>query len=68
MLQSFLVSLAMAILKYYATIAGKEIADYIKEQESLRENKKKATDYQNVVNKNPSTREERRAAEDSALE
>jgi len=68
MLQSFLVSLAMAILKYYATIAGKEITAYIKEQEALRENKKKADEFQKVVIKNPSTREERRNAENSALE
>lgn len=66
MLESFLVSLAMAVIKHYAGIAGKNISDYLKEREELKENKKKAEDYQKVVD-SPASREERREAEDRLL-
>lgn len=67
MLQSFLVSLAMAILKYYATIAGKEIYDYIKEQEKLRKNSQNAGEYNNSIHKPGVNREGRHEAEDKVL-
>ncbi len=66
MIQSFLVQLAMAILKYYAPIGVVSIWDYWKEREALRENKKKADKYQPVVD-SPAGRDERRKAEDEAL-
>ena len=66
MLESFLVSLAMAVIKHYAGIAGKNISDYLKEREELKENKKKAEDYQKVVD-SPASREERKRAEDDLL-
>ena len=64
MLQSFLVSLAMAVLKYYATIAGKEITAYIKEQEELKNQQKKVDEYKTHLGK---SRKERQDAEDSLL-
>ena len=66
MIQSFLVQLAMAILKYYAPIGVVSIWDYWKEREALRENKKKADKYNEVVN-SPADRNKRRDAENEAL-
>lgn len=66
MLESFLVSLALAVIKYYSTLAGKEISAYLKEREELKQNKKKADDYQKIVD-SPASREERRRAEDDLL-
>jgi hypothetical protein len=66
MIQSFLVQLAMAILKYYAPIGVSSIWDYWKEREALKENKKKADDYQKVVD-SPAGRDERRRIEDESL-
>lgn len=66
MIESFLVSLALAVIKHYAGIAGKNISDYLKEREELKENKKKAEDYQRVVD-SLANREERRRAEDDLL-
>lgn len=66
MIQGFLVQLAMAILKYYAPIGVSSIWDYWKEREALKENKRKAGDYQTVVD-SPAGREERRRAEDASL-
>lgn len=66
MIQSFLVQLAMAILKYYAPIGVTSLWDYWKEREALKENKKKAEDYQKVVD-SPAGRDERRKAEDESL-
>lgn len=66
MIESFLVSLALAVIKHYAGIAGKNISDYLKEREELKENKKKAEDYHRVVD-SPANREERRRAEDDLL-
>ena len=66
MIQSFLVQLAMAILKYYAPIGVTSLWDYWKEREALKENKRKAGDYSDVVN-SPANRDERRKAEDEAL-
>ena len=67
MIQSFLVQLAMAILKYYAPIGVVSIWDYWKEREALRENKKKADKYNEVVN-SPADRNKRRDAENEALD
>lgn len=66
MLESFLVSLALAVIKHYAAIAGKEISDYLKELGELKKNEKKAKDYQQVVD-SPANREERKRAEDDLL-
>ena len=66
MLESFLVALAKSIITYYADKAGLEIFDYLKQQKELKENKKKAEDYQKVVD-SPAGREERRKAEDDLL-
>ncbi len=66
MIQGFLVQLAMAILKHYAPIGVVSIWDYWKEREALKENKKKADDYQKVVD-SPAGREERRRSEDESL-
>ena len=67
MIQSFLVQLAMAILKYYAPIGVVSIWDYWKEREALKENKKKADKYSEVVN-SPADRNKRRDAENEALD
>ena len=67
MIQGFLVQLAMAILKYYAPIGVVSIWDYWKEREALKENKRKAGDYSEVVN-SPADREKRRDAENEALD
>ena len=67
MIQSFLVQLAMAILKHYAPIGVVSIWDYWKEREALRENKKKADKYNEVVN-SPADRNKRRDAENEALD
>ena len=67
MIQSFLVQLAMAILKYYAPIGVVSIWDYWKEREALRENKKKGDKYNEVVN-SPADRNKRRDAENEALD
>lgn len=67
MIQSFLVQLAMAILKYYAPIGVVSIWDYWKEREALKENKKKADKYNDVVN-SPADRNKRRDAENEALD
>ena len=67
MIQSFLVQLAMAILKYYAPIGVVSIWDYWKEREALKENKKKADKYNEVVN-SPADRNKRRDAENEALD
>jgi|688.fasta_scaffold1391725_2 hypothetical protein len=66
MIESFLVSLALAVIKYYAGIAGQNISDYLKERKELKENEKKAEDYQKIVD-SPANREERRRAEDDLL-
>ena len=66
MIQSFLVALAMEILKYYTPKGVASLWDYWKEREALKENKKKADDYQKVVD-SPAGREERRKAEDASL-
>lgn len=66
MIQGFLIQLAMAILKYYAPIGVASIWDYWKEQQALKENKKKAGEYQKVVD-SPAGREERRRKEDELL-
>ena len=67
MIQGFLVQLAMAILKYYAPIGVISIWDYWKEREALKENKRKAGGYSEVVN-SPADREKRRDAENEALD
>lgn len=66
MLQSFLVALAMEILKYYAPKGVANVLDYWKEQQALKENAKKAGKYQEVVD-SPASREERRKKEDELL-
>jgi len=66
MLQSFLVAFAMEILKYYAPKGVASVLDYWKEQQALKENKKKAEDYQRIVD-SPAGREERRRSEDASL-
>lgn len=65
-MQSFLVALCMAILEKLITKGTQEWLKYEALREELSRNKKKAEDYQKVVDK-PSTREERREAEDNLL-
>lgn len=66
-LESFLVAFAMAVLKYYAAIAGKETKEYFDEVLELKKNKQKASDYDKVVQNPNASREERKNAEDSAF-
>lgn len=65
-MQSFLVALCMAILEKLITKGTQEWLKYEALREELSRNKQKADDYQKVVDK-PSTREERREAEDNLL-
>lgn len=65
-MQSFLVALCMAILEKLINKGTQEWVKYEALREELSHNKKKAEDYQKVVDK-PSTREERREAEDNLL-
>ena len=67
MIQSFLVALAMEILKYYTPKGVASLWDYWKEREALKENKKKAEKYNEVVN-SPADRNKRRDAENEALD
>ena len=66
MLQSFLVALAMEILKYYTPKGVASFWSYWKERQELKENAKKAGKYQEVVD-SPASREDRRKAEDASL-
>ena len=66
-MQSFLVSLCMAILESLLAKGTKAFKHYLELKKELEKNAKQASEYQKVVNKNPSTREERRKAEDDAL-
>lgn len=65
-MQAILIQIAIGILKYYADKIGVSVYDYLKEQEQLKLNKQKSEEYQKVIDK-PSTREERRNAEDKLL-
>lgn len=65
-MQSFLVALCMAILEKLITKGTQEWVKYEALREELSRNKQKADDYQKVVDK-PSTREDRRKAEDDLL-
>lgn len=65
-MQTFLVALAMEILKYYGPKLGEAAMKVIELEKALRDNKRKAGDYSEVVN-SPANRDERRKAEDDAL-
>lgn len=65
-LESFLVSLSMAVLKWAATKAGLETLEYVAELKAMEENKKKADAYKAGLKKG-STREERKQNEDNLL-
>lgn len=65
-MQSFLVALCMAILEKLITKGTQEWLKYEALREELSRNKKKAEDYQKVVDK-PSNRDDRRKAEDDLL-
>lgn len=65
-MQTFLVALAMEILKYYGPKLGEAAMKVIELEKALRDNKRKAGDYSEVVN-SPANRDERRKAEDEAL-
>lgn len=65
-MQSFLVSLCMAILEKLITRGTQEWVKYEALRDELARNKQKADDYQKVVDK-PSTREDRKKAEDDLL-
>ena len=62
-MQAFMVALAMEILKYYGPKLGEAAMKVIELEKALRENKKKAGEYQEVVD-SPAGREERKAKED----
>ena len=66
-MQAFMVALAMEILKYYGPKLGEAAMKVIELEKALRENKKKAGDYQKVVD-SPAGREERKRAEDALLD
>lgn len=65
-MQSFLVSLCMAILEKLITRGTQEWVKYEALRDELSRNKQKADDYQKVVDGNKS-REERRKSEDDLL-
>lgn len=62
-MESFLVALAMAVLKYYGPKVGAEIEKTWKEFKELQENESKAADYEKIVNSD-ADRAKRREAED----
>lgn len=66
-LESYLVALSLAVLKYYAAKGGSSVEEYIKERLEVKGNESKADKYTEVVNKPGNTREERKDAENSAL-
>ena len=66
-MQAFMVALAMEILKYYGPKLGEAAKKVIELEKALAENKRKAGDYQKTVD-SPAGREERRKAEDDALQ
>lgn len=65
-MQSFLVSLCMAILEKLITRGTQEWVKYEALRDELSRNKQKADDYKKVVDGNKS-REERRKSEDDLL-
>lgn len=65
-MQSFLVALCMAILEKLITRGTQEWIKYEALRDELARNKKKAEDYQKVVDGNKS-RDERRRAEDDLM-
>lgn len=65
-MESFLVALAMAVLKYYGPKIGSEIEKTWKEFKELQENEKKAASYEKTKNSD-ADREKRREAEDEIL-
>lgn len=65
-MQTFLVALAMEILKYYGPKLGEAAMKVIELEKALRDNKRKAGEYSEVVD-SPAGRDERRKAEDDAL-
>ena len=65
-LESFLVSLSMAVLQWAAKKAGIETWEYITQLREMEENKKKADAYKAGLKKG-STREERKQNEDNLL-
>lgn len=66
-MQGFLVSLCVGLLEKLLTKGTSAFIKYMEFKQELAKNEKEAKSYQDIVNKNPSTREERRAAEDNIL-
>lgn len=66
-MQTFLIALAMEILKYYGPKLGEAAMKVVELEKALRDNKRKAGDYSEVVN-SPADRDKRRDAENEALE
>ena len=67
MIKSFLVSLAMAVLKEFLIKGSTAWFKYEELKKELEKNKEKADKYQSVVDNNDATREDRRKAEDELL-
>ncbi len=67
-MESFLVALAMAVLKYYGPIIGVEIEKVWNEHKELEKNKDKVKSYEKIAQDPTKNRAERRHAEDSLLE
>ena len=66
-MQSFLVSLCIAILEKLLVKGTAEYKKYEELRAELEKNSENAADYDKVVSKPGNTREERKDAEDSAL-
>lgn len=66
MIESFLVSLCMAVLEKILTKGSTAFCHYLALKNELEKNKIKAGAYEKIVNSNAS-REERRRAEDDLL-
>lgn len=65
-MESFLVALAMAILKYYGPKVAVQIEKTWKEYKELQDNEEKAKVYEKVIN-SPADRAERKKIEDDLL-
>lgn len=65
-MESFLVALAMAILKYYGPKVASEIEKTWNEFKELQNNEEKAEAYEKVIN-SPADRAERKKIEDDLL-
>lgn len=66
-IEKLLLNLAWMLLERAAQRAGKELQEYLDERKELEQNKRKAKDYDKIVRKPDTTREDRRKAEDDLL-